>query len=220
MKTNKQSGNERGAGNVMGEIGGEVPSNGAADTIAYSEPYTATFKIEGVTDLLFRAWNAESVEAKSKAAKGSKAKKTDDLESCVYRNEKGELSIPGEYVRMAIINAAKYRQDPRSPRKSAMDIFKAGLIPLTLLASFGRKQWDYEDTRRVRVQQAGINRTRPAMKAGWTLEFAFQVALPQYITPSLLQDVLVDAGRLIGIADFRPTYGRFHVVSFKTSKSA
>lgn len=204
--------------NRLTEIGGEAPTNGAKEIIEYIEPYVATVSIEGVADILFHRWNCESVDEKAKAAKGSKAKKTDDIESYVYRmnpeDKSSNLALPGEYLRMAIIAAAKYRQDPRSPRKSAMDLFKAGIVALTALADLGSNKWDYEDRRRVVIQRSGINRTRPAMKAGWKVTFEMMVNLPEYIPPALLNEVIGAAGRLIGLADFRPTYGRFQVVSF------
>ena len=195
-------------------IGGQVATNGAEDIIEMSQPFTANVKVRGVSDMLFHRWNCESVEAKSTAAKGSKAKKTDDVESYVYRNARGEICLPGEYVRQAIIMAAKFRQDPRSPRKSAFDLFKAAVLSLTDLASLGAKDWDYLDRRRVCVQRNGITRSRPAMLAGWTAEVQFLVTLPEYVSPTILHDVLVNAGRLIGVGDFRPTYGRFAVESF------
>lgn len=190
-------------------------SNGGADTIEFAAPYTAAVTIEGAADLLFHSWNVDSVEAKGKAAKGSKAKKSDDVESYVYRNEAGEICIPGEYLRMSLANAAKYMQDPRSPRKSAMDLFKAGVTVLTPLASLGSKEWDYLDRRRVSVQRNGITRMRPAFKAGWRAEFLVQVLLPEYIDRTLLQTALLNAGRLVGLGDFRPTFGRFTVTSFQ-----
>ena len=190
-------------------------TNGAANAIGLSEPYTVTAAVQGNADFLFHRWNCEAVEAKAKAAKNSAAKKSDDLESYVYRDEQGALAIPGEYLRMAIINAAKFRQDPRSPRKSAMDLYKAGVVSLTQLASLGKTAWDYEDRRRVVIQRSGVNRVRPAMRAGWTAEFELMVTLPEYITRSDLNDVIATAGRLIGVGDFRPTYGRFQIVSFK-----
>jgi len=190
-------------------------TNGAIATIDASMPYVVRATIVGTADLLFHRWNCESVEAKSKAAKGSKAKKTDDIESYVYRTDDGELALPGEYVRQAIIHAAKFRQDPRSPRKSAMDLFKAGVIGLTPLASLGVSAWDYEHRCRVTIQRNGVTRCRPAMKAGWTIEVDLMVNLPEYIAPDALHDVLVNAGRLIGVGDFRPTYGRFAVRSFE-----
>lgn len=146
---------------------------------------------------------------------GSAAKKSDDVESYVYRNEADEICIPGEYLRQAIIHAAKFRQDPRSPRKSAMDLFKAAVVPLTELASFGVTAWDYEDRRRVTVQRNGITRIRPAMRAGWSCSIDLMCNIPEYVDPILLRQVVDDAGRLIGVGDFRPTYGRFAVSDWK-----
>lgn len=192
---------------------GEV-SNGAEVAIALSMPYSVSFTLTGNADLLFHRWNVESVAAKAAAAKGSAAKKSDDVESYVYRNDKGELCIPGEYVRQALIMAAKYQQDPRSPRKSACDLCKAAIVSLSPLASLGVKDWDYLDQRRVTVQRNGITRTRPAVKAGWKAEFLFQVNLPNYIDESFLHALLNDAGKFVGVGDFRPTYGRFRVSAF------
>lgn len=186
-------------------------TNGGEDTIEYSMPYTAAVTIQGVCPILFHRWNVEGVEAKAKAAKGSAAKKSDDIESYLYRNDDGEICLPGEYLRQAIIHAAKFKQDPRSPRKSAMDLFKAAVITLTPLASLGVTEPDFLDRRRVMVQRNGITRTRPAMKDGWAAEIDLMVNLPEYVPPVLLRQVLDDAGRLIGVGNFRPTYGRFTV---------
>lgn len=189
-------------------------NNDGAPTLDMSLPYIVTVEITGAADILFHRWSNESVAAKSSAAKGSKAKKSDDIESYVYRNDAGEICIPGEYLRGSIINAAKYRQDPRSPRKSAMDLFKAAVVSLTPLASLGTTKWDYEDHRRVTIQRNGITRIRPAMKVGWKASFEFMVNLPEYVPPEMLREVVEQAGRLIGVGDFRPTYGRFGITLF------
>lgn len=96
-----------------------------------------------------------------------------------------------------------------------MDLYKAGVQSLTVLASTGMAKWDYEDKRRVVVQRSGVNRTRPALKLGWKAEFIFLVATPEYIAPLDLQSVLTQAGILVGIADFRPTFGRFCIIRFE-----
>lgn len=186
-------------------------TNGGEDILEYSLPYTVAVTVSGVAPILFHRWNVEGVEAKAKAAKGSAAKKSDDVESYLYRNDAGEICLPGEYLRQAIIHAAKFKQDPRSPRKSAMDLFKAAVITLTPLASLGVTEPDFLDRRRVMVQRNGITRTRPAMKDGWTCMIELMVNLPEYVPPVLLRQVLDDAGRLVGVGDFRPTYGRFAV---------
>lgn len=199
-------------GQPMPAIGGST--NGGSDTISNSEPYSVKVTIEGVVPIIFHGWNPEAVEEKASAAKGSKSKKEDNVESYVYRNDTGEICLPSEYVRQSIIRAAKFSQDPRSPRKSAMDLFKAGIIVDPQLSSLGVKEWDYLDKRRVVVQQNGINRVRPAMHKGWKASFEITVGLPEYITRELLLQTLNNAGRLIGVGDNRPSYGRFAAVKF------
>ncbi len=199
----------------MTAIGGEVPTNGAQSAIETELPYIAQFTIQGVSDLLFHAWNCEAIEERSNAAKGSKAKKTDNIETFVFRNDLGELCLPGRYLCAAIIKAAKFRQDPRSPRKSAEDLFKAGICPITNLASLGVKVWDYEHKQRKVIQRSAVTGTWPALKSGWRATIQIQCNLPEYISPAMLNETAQRAGKLMGVGDLRPTYGRFQVVEFK-----
>lgn len=195
-------------------VGGDAPTDGGASAIEAGIPYIATISIQGIADILFHRWNCEAVAEKAAAAKGSKSKKSDNIESYVYRNDEDELCLPGEYLRQSIIHAAKFRQDPRSPRKSAMDLYKAGVVSVTTLASLGVKEWDYEHACRVQIQRAGVTRVRPALKAGWKVEVQLLINTPEYISPDTLHDVLNQAGKLIGVGDFRPSYGRFLVSQF------
>jgi len=192
--------------------------NGARETIALETPYTVSVTIEGSAPILFHRWDNEAIEEKAKAKKNSKAKKEDNIESYIYRNEAGEICIPGEYLRQSIILAAKYKADPRSPRKSASDLFKAGVVSLTELASLGVKDWDYLDRRRVMIQKQGITRTRPALQKGWRASFDIQVLTPEYIDSALLHEVIVQAGRLVALGDFRPTFGRYFITKYEVQQ--
>lgn len=194
-------------------------SNDGKTVIDLMQPYNVRVRLRGTCDLIFHRWSCEGVAEKAGAAKGSKAKKSDDVANYVYRNGKNEICIPGIYLARAIVSAAKFKQDPRSPRKSAMDLFKAGVIPLTDLnpITYDKKvvtEWSYLHQARVAIQRSAITRTRPAFNAGWECEFELAVLIPEYISEELLNDVISSAGRLVGIADFRPTYGRFQVVGF------
>lgn len=197
------------------EIGGTSPTNGAESCINMQKPYRVLVELEGVCPMLFHRWNNESVEAKANAKKGSKEKKTDDIESFIWKNEDGILCIPGEYVRQSVIHAAKYEQDPRSPRKSMMDLMKAALVSLTELAPTGFKEANYIDKRRVVIQRNAVTRSRPALKEGWKAKFILMVNLPEYVPQEKLNYLLQQAGRIIGLADFRPSFGRFNVTQFK-----
>lgn len=191
------------------------PTNDAEDQLTLELPYTAEVEVCGSSAMLFHRWSVDSVEAKSKAAKGSAAKKTDDVQSYVYRDERGEICVPSEYLRQSLIGAARYVQDPRSPRKAAMDLFKAGVVTLDELCTLGARDWDYLDRRRVMVQRNGITRVRPAFAKGWRCTVQLMVLTPEYINPQLLHHTLTNAGRLIGIGDFRPTFGRFQITRFE-----
>jgi hypothetical protein len=189
-------------------------SNDAKLDIEIQTPYMIEARIEGTSAMLFHRWSCEAVDEKAKAAKGSKAKKEDNVESYLYRDEKGHIAIPSEYFRQCMIHAAKFKQDPRSPRKSAMDLFKAGIATIGELCSLGVKDPDYLDRRRVVIQRNGITRTRPAMLAGWKCEVSLQILLPEYITPAMANETLQYAGRIVGVGDFRPSFGRFAVTKF------
>jgi hypothetical protein len=190
-------------------------SNDAERMIEITRPYDVEIKIEGVCPILFHRWSVEGVAEKAKASKGSKSKKEDDLESYVWRNDTGQISIPGEYLRMAMIGAAKYKQDPRSPRKSAMDLTKAGIIVLDQLCSTGKSTWDYIDRQRVTVQRNGITRHRPALLAGWQITATLGIVLPEYLSPQFVNELAQAAGKLQGLADHRPSFGRFQVIGFR-----
>ena len=194
---------------------GQSLSNDAEVLIEAGAPYVATVTLEGTSAILFHRWSNEAVAAKAAAAKNSDAKKLDNVESYVYRCTDGTIGIPGEYLRAALVGAGRYRQDPRSPRKSAMDLMKAAVVPLTECASLGKVEWDYLDQRRVMIMRNAVTRTRPAFFAGWRAEFQLLVNLAEYVSPSILLESLTAAGKFVGIADFRPTYGRFAVVGYE-----
>ena len=194
-------------------------SNDGADDIAVGQPYMVDFTIEGVAPLLFHRWSNEAVAEKAAAAKGSRVKKTDNIESYLYRCDNGHIGLPGEYIRQSIVSkkegSARYRQDPRSPRKSSVDLCTAGIVSLTELADLDHEEPEFIDRRRVLVQRNAITRERPALRTGWEASATFMVLLPEYIDRMTLLDLLANAGRLVGVGDFRPTYGRYNVTNFE-----
>jgi len=196
-------------------------SNDAESTIGMELPFTVHVKIQGTSPFLFHRWSNEQVAAQSAAKKNSKMKKTDNVESYVFRNDANELCIPSEYVRMALINSAKYDQHPQKPRASAFELFKAALVctpDLCPLNGGEVYQWDALDMRRVVIQRASITRSRPMMKTGWEIETDITVLLPDLIDIDFLNKTLVRAGLMIGIGDFRPSFGRFMVTRFELKK--
>jgi hypothetical protein len=203
--------------------GGQV-SNSGEFSILTQEPYIITLGIRGTSAILLHRYQTEDVEAKAKAGKNSAAKKTDNVEAYVYRDEEEHIGLPGTYIYACLQDAGRYMQDPRSPRKSARDLIKAGIVPITDLAPFMRDgeyvtKWDYVDQRRVTINRAAVTRSRPAMTTGWTCEWQLLVNAPEWLSPETVLTLANNAGRLCGIADFRPTYGRFAVSRFLIEKA-
>lgn len=188
--------------------------NSAEESIDTGRPYTVRVKLVGTTDILFHRWDNAAVAEKAAAKKGSEAKKTDSPETFVFRDQQGYICIPGLYFRSCLIASGKSFQDPRSPRKSMADLLKAIIVVDPELASLGVKAWDYESAMRVKIQMNAITRIRPAMRAGWEAEFRIQVLSGEYLKPATLHEIISNAGKFVGLADYRPTYGRFRVVEF------
>jgi hypothetical protein len=203
-------------------IGG-VSNDGEA---AISLPFTIMLTVEGTADLLFHRYSADEVAEKGAAAKGSKAKKTDNIEAYLYRNTDGYICMPGRYLQRALQEAGRFQQDPRSPRKSALDLCKAGLVVTPILspvipqaADGPTQEWDYLDRQRVVVQRNAVTRVRPAFTTGWRCDLEIMSLLPEYLTPAFVRRLADDAGRFIGLADFRPTYGRFNIIRWSEDRS-
>lgn len=190
---------------------------GTNGVVSPTTTYCVDVEIVGVEAFLCHRYDPEAVKAKGAAKKGSAEKKSDNVESYVYRLDNGECGLPGLNFKASIVEAARYQQDPRSPRKSARDIVRAG-IRIAGMASFGKKTWDYLDTRRVSVQRNAVPRVRPAMNAGWHLKYRIEVLLPEYISVEFLHALVEQAGRVVGLGDFRPDFGTFRVTSFKEVK--
>jgi hypothetical protein len=190
-------------------------SNDAVAAVLTTAPYRLSFTVRGVADLLFHRWSNEDVEAKQNAKRGSAVKKTDNLEAYVWRDDDGMVCLPGTYLHKALIEAGKFMQDPRSSRaKQACDLFKAAFVPVTLLCPLG-PTWEIEDKRRMVVNRGGITRTSPGFKADWEAAFDFDVILPEYVPQEMFHEALSLAGRVIGLGQYRPTYGRFQVIKFE-----
>ena len=72
--------------------------------------------------------------------------------------------------------------------------------------------WDYDefrDVRGVRIGQSRVMRTRPIFR-NWQAEFEVLFDDEQ-VNQSDVVRAIVDAGRISGVGDFRPKFGRFEV---------
>jgi hypothetical protein len=189
-------------------------ANGHASALGEQE-YGVEVEIIGTSPLLMHRYDTESVKRKGSAAKNSKEKKSDDIESYLYRDGKN-IGIPGRNFLSCLREAARSIPDPRSPRKSARDLVATGLRVEPFLGSLGRTTYEYIDEQRVVIQRSAVSRSRPAFKEGWKVQFTILVLAPEYIDEAWLQALVTRAGRFQGLLDARNIgYGLFRIASFK-----
>lgn len=67
---------------------------------------------------------------------------------------------------------------------------------------------------RVIINRSAVARARLMIGAGWELAFTIEVHDEQ-LRPDIVRTILDEAGRSVGIGDFRPRYGRFAVQLFE-----
>ena len=75
------------------------------------------------------------------------------------------------------------------------------------------------DVSRVKVQRAAVARSRLKISKDWELAFMIEVHDDQ-VRPEVLEEILQEAGRAVGIGDYRPRFGRFIVTQFEIQQSS
>jgi hypothetical protein len=202
---------------VLTDVEQSTSANGHSED-RFVESYSVAVKIIGTSPLLSHRYDVQSVKEKGAAAKNSATKKTDDIESYLYREGK-QIGVPAKNIVACLREAARSVPDPRSPRKSARDLVATGIGVEPWIALLGKTTWDYLDEQRVVVQRAAVARVRPAFNTGWTLNFRILVKAPEYVNEQWLHELVERAGRFQGLLDGRNIgYGLFRVVSYKREK--
>jgi hypothetical protein len=149
----------------------------------------------------------------------------EEAENGLYVQD-GKFGFPGIGIRNAYVQAAgqwKVKLPGSSKKMSARSIFATTQVSpemcVLLDPKTGKPLKDYEiDTRRAVVQRNGILRSRPRFPV-WRIDFEI-VFDDAGLTPEAVEQlipVLEDAGRRIGIGDYRPArtgwFGTFEVKS-------
>lgn len=154
----------------------------------------------------------------------SKRKKTEDdynkiadleWEAGAYWKDGIGLYIPAENVEATIYNGAKANKKGKDFEKyiNVTDIY----IPLNYYENLSKeeliKNYDYRDTRVMRVMRARITRTRPRFDK-W--EIVFNMMYDEtHLSIDEIQTALEYAGQYVGLCDSRPKYGKFVVPEIK-----
>jgi hypothetical protein len=192
--------------------------------------YTVSTTIKGVAPLMQHRFPMPDMAQLSKGGRKSSGAidYTQEWRQYFYAEANGQIYQPSSHIEGALVKAAVNFKVAGKRGKSYKDLIVANVVvdperiphegftvPEELDADADQPL--YLDVRPVLVQRARVVRIRPTFAPGWQLSFELQV-LDDEIQDDLLQDILVLAGKAVGIGDYRPKFGRFNVVEYKAHK--
>ena len=171
------------------------------------EKYSVT--VRGISPLLSNRMDIEPIKKKKKAGEGYDNQ--GDAEKALYKDD-GVICQPSIHFEAAMVKAASNYKIPGAGKKTYKDAFKGGIIINPLMIPHKIPIWKL-DLQSVVVGRARIIRARPRFDS-WELDFEI-TNIDERILQDVIKDCLVDAGKFVGIGDYRPKFGRFEVIKFE-----
>lgn len=173
------------------------------------------FRITGVSPLLMN--NPASMGGSDNGLKSGKKKYDPEIEAeaRLYRNERSELVVPTIAFRSALFRAGTSRKIGKVAAKTVIAgaVFPVEQECIILDAKSKKPRKDYEiHACRAVVNNAGIIRHRPMIK-DWALDLALEIDTELLPEPTVVEELLNIAGKIVGVLDWRPqklgSFGRF-----------
>lgn len=192
--------------------------------------YQVNARIRGLSPILQHAFTGATLEGLTQNANKRTAKADYSLEwmQTMYVNQDGWLYQPASHIEGALVKAAtrfqmKGKQTFKEPVKANVYAQPDEILHLRngecVPAPDESLLFDPTSTLRVNimrvvVQRSAVARARLEIAPGWELAFRLEVT-EDLISPPSLREFLEEAGRAVGIGDYRPRFGRFEVVDFQ-----
>jgi hypothetical protein len=193
--------------------------------------YKVQCSIQGTAGILQHAFGATQLRSLQAMTKKGRDDYTYEWMDTMYIDSTGYLVQPATHIEGALIKAAV--QFKWQGRKTYKDLMRAYVFcqpdeirhihngehvigPDESLLEEPTENLSVS-IMRVVVQRSAVARSRLLIAPGWQLDFTLDV-IDNRIQPSKLQDILEEAGRAVGIGDFRPRYGRFVIRSFEVEE--
>ena len=181
--------------------------------------------IEGTTPLICNRFSDAAAESASSgtrtsSAAGDRGTPQEVAENKLYIGIDGEPMIPQPNLLRCLVEGGRFHKNGKrqiTTQKSSM-LFSCLDIDGAEVAIEHVQPWKV-DTRAVRIPSTGgrILAHRP-MFDDWTLSFVIDID-ETIISAKLMRQIVDDAGKRIGLGDFRPDtkgpYGRFVVTSWR-----
>lgn len=176
-------------------------------------------RIRGTCDYL---QHRRPIDEKDTSKRSGKVDHSMEWKSAMYSDPKIGCYIPSDQIRATLVKGAVNFQIKGKGKKTYKDLVNAtvelnsDMISLTENGTSLKKP-SYIDQTWVKVRGSQVKRYRPAFNKGWEAKFTFRI-LDDQMPSDMLREILDYCGSFVGIGDWRPRYGRFEVLDFKTKK--
>ena len=171
-------------------------------------------RIKGTRPLLMHSCHGmvdDRIETPSRGKKEITLR--EEAEKILYIDEKGNPVVPFLAILGCLRRSATNYKVSGKGKKTYKDFIYSGLgIKPENIPVISKDDWEV-DLRPVGIKGNRIVRARPKFKE-WELEFEIEI-LDVIIIPSVLKEMLIDAGKYSGLLDFRPLFGLFDVTEFE-----
>ena len=178
---------------------------------------TIKVTIEGVTPLLMNSPKSMLDEAMGVTSKTTKRDIKVDCDKLAYKMKDGTLYIPSEAIKGCLIGASSYK---KFGRFTAKPIVAGGVIISPQEVSLKTKKYEM-DIRTVVIQRARVVKARPKLEK-WKVDFIINYDEELIPDANLIKPILEDAGKRVGLLDFRPakngSFGIFKITNWEESK--
>ena len=183
-------------------------------------------QIEGQTPLLMNRFTDET-EVKlnsgtSAVARGDKGTPREQAERTAYKDDRGDLYIPGPNLFRAIIDAGKFHKVGKSKVTTQKSTLVTAAMALSaIVIPLNTKAFEV-DSRSVVIPSTGgrIMKYRARLDK-WSMTFDLEVDTTMF-SVGFARTLVDDAGKRIGLGDFRPDrkgpFGKFNVTKWKEVK--
>ena len=182
--------------------------------------------IQGISPLLMNRFTEESEQKVSNGTSlvsvSGKGTPREQATKKAYKDEGDNLIIPGPNIYAAIVDAGKFHKTGKTKITTGRSsLIPAGIFMVDAFVPLGTKHFEV-DSRSVVIPSTGgrIMCHRPRLDK-WQCTFNLEVDTAMF-DEGIVRLLVDDAGRKVGLGDFRPSrkgpFGRFVVTGWKASK--
>ena len=185
---------------------------------------TVKVEIEGLTPLLMNRFTDET-EVKissgtSSTMRGNWGTPREQAAKTAYKDEKGNLYIPGANLFKAIIEGGRFHKiGKKQVTISNSTMITGGVFLKEVVLPLGTKKFEVDSRSVVINGKSRIMKHRARLDT-WKLTFELEID-DTIFTVDFVRQFVEDAGKRIGLGDFRPDrkgqFGRFAITKWQTN---